>query len=109
MKILLALVISFNAYGITTLKKGDKAPEDGYLFNSQEEKSLRQIERDKVVLQDLNILKDQKIDILNQRIENYRDQKQNMTWFKENSSTMYFLMGFLASSLSVYLATRYGE
>ena len=101
------------AIDITPIKKGDKASYDGFLISSEEMKKLRQINEEKklleqksIKLQDLAIIKDQRIKLYQEEIEyNHKDLRkaQNMT---RVSGVLGFLVGVAATGLASYVAIK---
>lgn len=103
--VVLGLLFSFTAYGVTPVKKGDIAQSDGYLFSSDEEKKLRQINEENITLKDLQAHQEQKVQILDERVKNYaqyvEEQKKLGAWEK----TAYVGLGIVGTVGALYLSS----
>lgn len=103
---LLAFTCSIDTYGVTAIKKGQQSPTDGFVFSKEEEKTVRGYKENSIKLEQLNVLKNEKIDLQDQRITNLKnhieDSKPLSTWGKIG----YFTLGVVATGLNLYLASK---
>lgn len=123
MKLLIIAMLLINttfANEVTYIKKGDPAPENGYFITILQEKKFREQneENKKLVsinlqLKDLQLQQENRIDILNERINGYQaDNKYLMDRVSSAradgfwNKTIYFVGGVLLTGSSVYLAGR---
>jgi len=105
--ILTLLLTSVNCFSVTHLNKGDLAPNSGYLFTEKEERKLRQNDHKRITLEDLNILKDEKILIQEQRIGNLKEQNKDLKFVNKYGKWVYYFAGVLMSSFSIYMGSRF--
>jgi len=102
---ILGLLFSFTTYGVTPISKGQVSPVDGYVFSSDEEKSLRKINEQNIILSDLQVKMEERSVIQGQRIEEYskyfKQQSEIGPWTKVG----YFAAGAGATVALIYLGT----
>lgn len=97
------ILISFTtSFGVTPLKKGDVAPNDGFLFNKKEEKQLREKNERLKILEQMRFKQDELIQNQKKQIGILKRQKVVTGYMKY----LYFIGGVLGTSISVYLAGR---
>ena len=103
--LVLFLVFSLNGYAVTPLKKGQPSPEDGFLFNKQEEKEVRKKNEENKILKGLTIKQDELIKNQDQQIGLLEGKlkKRDVSGLEK---TLYFIAGVLFTSGSVYLAGK---
>lgn len=97
MKLIICFLLIFNciAQQIDYIEKGNKAPYTGYILDVAMEKEIRKekqtLEAKNVVLSDLNVIKDKRIDFHQQEAENaYKELKKQRI-----KTTMYTIGGFV--------------
>jgi len=100
------LIVCQPLMAVDYLKKGQAAPNDGYLFNKEEESKLRVNNEKLKLLGEIDGLKDKKIDILQERTDNLEKyaKKSNDTSFLK--VTGYFLLGVLVTGIAVQAANK---
>lgn len=106
---LILLIITLNSFSMTPVKKDDTVPYDGYLFNNEEEKKIRQINEEKIKLEDLNILKDKKIELQDLRINNYQNYVEDTKDLKPLGSwerVGWFFLGVLSTGVGFYTTSK---
>jgi hypothetical protein len=103
--ILFFFVFSFNGlYAVESIKKGEVAKTDGYVFSIEEEKNLRKLDKERLTLKDLSIEQDKLIVIQNKRIKLYKDYVDDNTllvWGKVG----YFTLGVSTTAIALYLSS----
>lgn len=108
--LILLIVISFNTYAeVTTIKAGQAAPYSGVLFSKDAELKLRemreeyQIEKKKTeLLTKINDMSQKEIDILMQRVDNYRGQVIQNKKSTDLERALYFVAGALITGFVSY-------
>ena len=111
--VLLFCITQVFAIDVQPIKKGHKAPEDGFFVNPPNMKKLRKINEDKKILEKENLkLKDLSA-IQDQQIDNYRElsKESQKELRKEKTKGNFkgiggFVLGVLATSLAAYAAIR---
>lgn len=107
---MLFIVFSLNTFAeVTTLKKGDIAPYGGVLFSKDAELKLRemreeyQVEKKKTeLLSKINDMSQKEIDVLTQRVDNYRGQVMQNKKSTDLEKVVYFLAGALITGFVSY-------
>ena len=116
MKYLLILVLSYNSYAVTPLKKGEPAPNDGYHFSKKEEEKLRatiENSNGKIIkLEQLGVIKDDIINEQKKQVEQYSRTNDRLHKQLEKRPTGfwgkvgYFMLGAVITGLVSYGAAR---
>jgi hypothetical protein len=107
---ILLIVFSLNSFAeVTTVKAGQVAPYSGVLFSKDAELKLRemreeyQIEKKKTeLLSKINDMSQKEIDILTQRVDNYRGQVLENRKSSDLEKAVYFLAGALITGFVSY-------
>jgi hypothetical protein len=99
--ILLTIFVSNIALGVTPIKKGEVSPHDGYIFTVEEEKALRTRDMQRIKLEELNTLKDQKIELQNEKIKILESHISTSSYTKYG----YFALGVLTTIGSLYVSS----
>lgn len=116
MKILIILLFSIShcfALDVTPLKKGELAPSDGFFVTSESMKKLRKINEEKKILEKENITMKDLAVINEKRIVTYKmyaeESHKQASWERTKGNFKGvggFLVGVLATSLSMYVAVK---
>ena len=107
MKILLiSLLLMSSLNAAEVVKKGDIVKNDGVLFSKAEEKELRKRDQQRIKLEDLNVLKDQKIDIQNKRIDNLKEHVTDLESLNRWGKYTWYLIGFVSATASLYIGSK---
>ncbi|HLD91086.1 MAG TPA: hypothetical protein VI911_08755 [Patescibacteria group bacterium] len=106
--VLLSLLTT-NILAMTPVKKDDKVPYDGYLFTSEEESKLRQTNEEKIKLEDLNVLKDRKIEIQELRLDGYKkyvDETKDLAPMGTWERIGWFFLGVGVTGVGFYTTSK---
>lgn len=115
MKLILCLLLTFNAFAIEVIpvKQGEPSPADGFFVDKKNMQKFRQINEKKenldkqvITLKMLAVEKDRNISLLEEESAQYR---KRMQWeqTKGNLKTIGgFVLGILATSVAAYAAIR---
>jgi len=115
-KFVLLLTLMINSafcQNIVELSKGDLAPFSGALVNPSQMKEFRLIneqkkslETQKITLEDLNEVNQNRINFYKEETENYRNLVKKERSKRAWSNTGFFVLGVLATSLAAYAAIQ---
>ena len=100
--ILISVLLSAPTFAVTPLKKGQPAPETGYLFSKAEEKQLRKNNEQRKLLEKLSFKQSELIKNQHEQISILKSERKLSTLQK----TVYFIGGVFATGMSVYLAGK---
>lgn len=108
--LLIAFLISINSYSqVSTVKKGETVPYDGVLFSKDKELKLREmkeecsIDKKKVELfTKMNELTQKEVDVLTQRVDNYRKEVRENRKTSDLEKAIYFFAGALLTGAISY-------
>jgi len=107
---ILSVLISLNSFSqVTTLKKGELAPYEGVLFSKDKELKLREmreecaVDKKKVELfSKMNELTQKEVDVLTQRVDNYRKEVRDNKKISDLEKAVYFFAGALLTGVISY-------
>lgn len=113
MKLILLIVclsLTDNCFGqVTTVKKGDPTPYDGVLFSKDKELKLREmkeectVDKKKVELfTKMNELNQKELDVLTQRVDNYRKEVRDNRRISDFERAIYFFAGVVITGAISY-------
>ena len=105
----LTFILMSQAVAVTPIKKGEVAPHDGFIFDQVEEKELRQRDQRRIKLEELNILKDEKIEIQAKRIDNLKSQVKDLEGLNRWGKYGWYALGFIAATASLYISSQITE
>lgn len=98
------------AADVVTLKQNDIVPFDGVLFSHEREKALRVIDQNLTIANDLNKLYEEKIGIMDKRIELRDTQIDSLTktLASTREDTIWTKIGFFILGAAVTTGIAYG-
>jgi hypothetical protein len=108
--LILLIVFSFNSFAeVVTLKKGDITPYSGVLFSKDAELKLREMKEEHIIekkknelLIKMNEMSQKEIDVLSERVDNYRKQVVENRKTSDWERSFYFLAGALITGFVSY-------
>lgn len=103
--IILSFILSANSFAVIPIKKDQKSPETGYIFNIDEEKQVRGINEKKIKLEDLAVKQEELNNSQNTRIiELEKEVKKNS--FTTIQKIIYFGLGILTTSIIIGITNK---
>ena len=108
--LIICLLLTIDSFGqVATVKKGESVPYDGVLFSKDKELKLREMKEECIVdkkkielFTKMNELNQKELDVLTQRIDNYRKEVRDNRKISDFERAIYFFAGVVITGAISY-------